>query len=154
RALRLSGILAASPHLLRTHFQVLRKIGLSFFTRKLPSADVFHFARDLIALPSMREVDIVQLTKGQNRGSDVLATLFERCTRAWEAVIFRKVYAPSGLDNTCAPRPREQCAKIKRLPVDGSDDFEDWLISPSRPFDFTELVEVAVQHDSGNPALW
>ncbi|KAJ6540115.1 hypothetical protein DFH09DRAFT_1323137 [Mycena vulgaris] len=140
RTLRLSGILVASPHLLRfinslhlladtavltllsgTHFPVLRKFGLNFFTRKFPSADVFHFVRDLIALPSMREVDIVQLTKDQNRGSDVLATLFERCTRAWEAVIFQN---------------------------------NDWLISPSRPFNFIELVEVAVQHDSGNPALW
>ncbi|KAJ6518496.1 hypothetical protein DFH09DRAFT_1194268 [Mycena vulgaris] len=170
---RLAGIVTTSPHLLRLihslnvladaavlrplsgiDFPVLQKIALNFFNGQFPSAGILHFARDFIALPSICEVEIINLTMDQNQGSNVLATLFERCTRELEAITFSNVSAPSSSDNTCAPRSREQRAKIKRLQVDGSDEVEDWLISPSCPFNLTELVEVTVQQDSGNPALW
>ncbi|KAJ7455796.1 hypothetical protein FB451DRAFT_1373097 [Mycena latifolia] len=162
-ARRLSAVLTASPHLLRhirdlsvlagseilefvsnLRFPLLRKIKIGFQTI-WPDENVLRLSRDLIGLPSIREVEIVDLHIGIDVPDDprlnFFPSLFETCTRDISSLAFISVIPSSALPTTSAPRPTGQRAQINRLRLRWSERLGNWLISPSCPFDFTHLVD-------------
>ncbi|KAJ6494149.1 hypothetical protein DFH09DRAFT_1104292 [Mycena vulgaris] len=96
---RLSAILTTSPHLLRfihrlsiyakpeilasasrIEFPVLQKLHLRFLDPKDPHEDALLLVRDLIGLPSIREVEIQDMGNYQELNWDFFTSLFETCT--------------------------------------------------------------------------
>ncbi|KAJ6565189.1 hypothetical protein DFH09DRAFT_1157822, partial [Mycena vulgaris] len=165
---RLSAILSTSPHLLRyirwlsiraaseiltplsaIRFPVLAKLRLSFFDMKVHDADTFRLTRDLIGLPSMREVQIYTLGRPHKTLTvDHFTLLFETCTRRLDSLTFDCSF-PSNLNDSGVPRPREGVAQIKRLTLYNTNKFEHWAMSPSFPFDFSHLVDDEIESRSG-----
>ncbi|KAJ7493829.1 hypothetical protein FB451DRAFT_1551167 [Mycena latifolia] len=162
---RLSAILTASPHLLRhiRHLSVLgrseilklvsnlrlpllRKIEINFQDTPWPDDDALHLARDLIGLPSVREVEIRELYMRLGMPGDLdlklFPSIFDTCTRDLHSLAFISIIPTSTLPTTCKPRPSERRARIKRLQLRWTVNLGNWFISPSCPFDFTHLLEV------------
>ncbi|KAJ6524868.1 hypothetical protein DFH09DRAFT_1189115 [Mycena vulgaris] len=127
-SIRLSAILSASPHLLRSaqhlsiiaqskvlfplssiRFPALRKLRFDFSRTAKHDSDAFHLARDFVGLPSI--------------------------------LAFLAIFPRSPLPSARVPRSREERAQIKRLKLVLSDDLDPRLISPQCPFDFSRLVE-------------
>ncbi|KAJ7488283.1 hypothetical protein FB451DRAFT_1553712 [Mycena latifolia] len=159
---RLSAILTASPHLLRhirslsvlgrseilqlvlgIGFPLLQKISFNFKDLEGPNDDVFQLTRECIGLPLIREVEIFNLFKREReQPSDLLTSLFESRTRDLDSLAFSLVQLTSVPSAGCPPYPREMRAQIRKLRLIHSDELIGWFISPSCPFDFTQLVEV------------
>ncbi|KAJ7822027.1 hypothetical protein B0H13DRAFT_362956 [Mycena leptocephala] len=163
-ARRLSVILAASPHLLphirslrvlaqieilelvlKMQLPLVKKIAFNFqVTRGWGSDDRLpRLTGDLIGLPSIREVEICQLSTSFSFLSlKLLPSLFQRCSQDIHTLAFISFSATFAFPTTSAPCPPERRAKIKRLELCQAAHLPAWLISPSSPFDFTHLVEL------------
>ncbi|KAJ6603307.1 hypothetical protein DFH09DRAFT_392936 [Mycena vulgaris] len=111
---RLSAVLAGSPHLARYIRQLdvfadppivksvsmiqlpaLQKIRVWFNPRE-PAAEALHFARDLIGLPSIRDVELIDLALPVDLPFELFTSLFDTCTRHLESLTFTHVALPSG----------------------------------------------------------
>ncbi|KAJ7488317.1 hypothetical protein FB451DRAFT_1529602 [Mycena latifolia] len=133
---RLSAILTASLHLLQhirslsvlgpseilepalsIGFPLLRRLRFNFVdvNRLGINAAVFHLTHDCLALPSIREVELVNLF-----------------------IAVREMFPISPARIPCR-------AQIKRLKLLSSEPLEDWIISPLCPVDFSHLVEVEMR---------
>ncbi|KAJ6524847.1 hypothetical protein DFH09DRAFT_1189070, partial [Mycena vulgaris] len=159
-SIRLSAILSASPRLLRStrrlsviaqskvlfplssiRFPALRKLRLNFFWTATHDSDAFHLARDLVGLPSIRDVRLRSLY--YNPEPERLAAIFDTSIQHIDSVTFLAIFSHPTLPSV--PRPREQRAQIKRLKLVLADDLDPWLISPQCPFDFSRLVHVVAE---------
>jgi hypothetical protein len=164
---RLSAITAASPHLLRLirsitvladsqvlkplcsiQIPLLRKIRLDFSNTQLWDRPVLKFARDLIGLPSIREVELVGTNYGSGRNLDDFASVFETCTGQLCSLSLHRIYfidngtfhsTPSTI---CLSHPRPRRCQIQTLKVNNADQLADWLISLCCPFDFSRLLNL------------
>ncbi|KAJ7488348.1 hypothetical protein FB451DRAFT_735715 [Mycena latifolia] len=164
---RLSAILAASPHLLRhvrslsvlarseilepvlsIGFPLLQKIRFNFWGAPQPIDDLFHLTRDCIALPSIREVELANLYKRRLS----MDPLFEARGQYLDSLTFNAVRPLHPISTACTPCPQERRTHIKHLKLLRSEKLEDWMISPSCPFDFTRLVDVEA-HGRPNSVL-
>ncbi|KAJ7661046.1 hypothetical protein B0H17DRAFT_1212401 [Mycena rosella] len=155
----LSAVLTSSPHLLRhirqlsvlaqhetlvlvsrIHFPFLRTIQLDFCDTLWPDEDALHLARDLIGLPSIREVKVI----GGTAPPKLFPALFETCSRDLHSLAFIRLFPGFPFPTISVPRPSRGRPQIKRLKLISAESkgLEDWFISPSCPFDFTNLVEL------------
>ncbi|KAJ6540126.1 hypothetical protein DFH09DRAFT_1396267, partial [Mycena vulgaris] len=168
----LSAVLTASPHLLRfirnvstlaeptllkalstITFPVLRNICFNFSDMTSSDSDVVDLARDLIGLPSIREVELIEL--GRCAGLPSLswarfASLFEMCTQSLDSVALKNVILPSPPFTADPPAGR---AQIKRLMLDGTKNLDTFLVSSASPFDFAQLVDVDTTHHGRSSPL-
>jgi hypothetical protein len=169
---RLCAILGTSPHLLlairslriRVQPQVLslvsglrlpllREIRLNFYhIRSVDAMDAefLRSTRDLIGLPSIREVGLSFLG---HQDMDRFASLFETCTWNLCSLSIFEVYFNSADFTEGVPRLRSGRPEIKRLKLNGADPLGPWLTSASCLFDFSSLVDVEISAGAGFP-LW
>ncbi|KAJ7247681.1 hypothetical protein C8J57DRAFT_314986 [Mycena rebaudengoi] len=97
---------------------------------------VHKLAKKKIALPSARAITLEQCRPS----FDLLTTLFETSSHLIE-LNFDGVYVP-GAFIPANVTPRSQRATIEKLRLRGpSPAFVDWLLAPSSPFDFSQLVD-------------
>lgn len=168
---RLSRVLTASPHLRQsiravsllgelqilqfvssrqlTHLQEIR---FNFHGTRWAEVDVLRCARDLIALPSIRKVEIRGMY-GSGGTLDGLTSLFETCTTQLQSLTFRSCTLLSGHITARAPRPKEGRAQIKSLTIERADEIEGWLTSPSAPFALTRLADVEISIQNSSPLV-
>ncbi|KAJ6576162.1 hypothetical protein DFH09DRAFT_1361732 [Mycena vulgaris] len=163
---RLSAVLTASPHLLRSitsvsilaspeileplssiRFPVIEKISFSFLEMQPLDDNIIRWTRDWIALPSIREVVLIGFC--QKLVMDHISAIFDTCSPNLDALTITVLFTldPSPAS---ASHPREPRARIKRLKL--NTVIGDWLIVPSSPFDFTGLVDVEITGRE-NPAV-
>ncbi|KAJ6524884.1 hypothetical protein DFH09DRAFT_1189142 [Mycena vulgaris] len=160
-SIRLSAILSASPHLLRsTHhlsimahskvlfplssirFPALRKLRLGLSWTPTSDSDAFNLARAFVGLPSIRDVGLHSLYYPM---PEHLTAIFDVSGPHLDSVAFVAIFSRSPLPSARVPRSREERVQIKRLKLVLSDDLDSWLISPQCPFDFSRLVHVVVE---------
>ncbi|KAJ6595593.1 hypothetical protein DFH09DRAFT_143426 [Mycena vulgaris] len=169
--LRLSAILATSPHLLpsirslsvlarseileplsRIRFPLLRRIRFNFTITPSLDGDAWHLARNCIALPSLRSVEVFGVYSGPHLRLELdgLESLLETCTPDLSALSLRTFHVNSPTTTARAPRPQgARRAQIKTLKLNNTGlILAGWLLSPSCPFDLTHLVDVEVDSDS------
>jgi hypothetical protein len=164
---RLSAITTESPHLSRLirsisiladsqvlkplysmHIPLLRKIRLGFRDMQLHDRPALQFARDIVGLPSIREVELVGTNYELNL--DDFASVFEACNRQLCSVSLHGIYfIDSGIfasipSTICLSRPRPRRCQIQTLRINNADQLGDWLISPCCPFDFSQLLNLEV----------
>ncbi|KAJ6563065.1 hypothetical protein DFH09DRAFT_1159244 [Mycena vulgaris] len=161
-ALRLSAILTASPHLTlyprqlticpaapvvkslsSIRFPCLQRIRFDFDMGTI-DADVLHITRDFIDLPAIREVEIIHLSMREGIPVDLFRVLFETCTNQLDSLALVYATFPSALPAISVPRAGGRNIQIKKLRLIASEGLEEWLMSPSSPFDFTHLVDVDI----------
>ncbi|KAJ6576058.1 hypothetical protein DFH09DRAFT_1361671 [Mycena vulgaris] len=143
-------------------FPALRKIRFNFDGLNLSDDDVLdssdrgvelhvlRLARGFIGLPSIHEVELVDLGE---LPLDSFASLFDTCSPYLEALVFNDVAVPATLPSVSLPRPSERRVKIKQLTLIESPNVPYGLISPSSPFDFTGLVAAEITATNMSPAL-
>ncbi|KAJ6576144.1 hypothetical protein DFH09DRAFT_1150497, partial [Mycena vulgaris] len=160
---RLSTILQNAPQLLRSihsisvlvtsailrplsiiHFPVLRKIRFDFLVTPWEAlSDELRFVRDFIGLPSIRDVELANL--GMRPDLDQLSFLLDTCTPHLQSFTAINLFPFSNTFTAPVLPPRGRCTKITRLKLDGTYNLDDWLVSPSSPFDITHLVDVEIR---------
>jgi hypothetical protein len=161
---RLTSTVTTSPHLLRLirsisvlaqskilkrlstlHFPALNNIRFDFVDTQSRDREAFKLVQDLIALPSIREVEIVR-----HRGLDLtgFTSLFDTCTSQLASVTFRGFAFPSSVPSSPDHVPTKKRAQVKRLTIVCGQHIEGWLSSPSCPLDFTHLLDVELNHET------
>ncbi|KAJ6514070.1 hypothetical protein DFH09DRAFT_1196860 [Mycena vulgaris] len=165
-ARRLSAILTASPHLMRSirslsvlarssileslsssQFPSLQRIRLDFQVNWMaPDDGAFHLASYFVGLPSLRTVELHTLHTNKELRLNRFTSLFGACTPNLESLSFEQMLwgNPSVIPPSSAPLIANKRTQIKSLSLVLSDHSTEWLISLSCPLDLTGLIDVEI----------